>query len=443
MVLAPTPTQHASALAWLAGASLLAATTRVVDAETGEPVAGAVVYRIDERDVPLSGERWHAQRVEADETGLVALDDPPGDHWYLAEAPGYAPAAEHAASPPERFELARGVDATLLAVDVFGEPVADLSIGWMLGCGHTPDVRNAVTDAEGRATLHDFDASRGDLWPVGEGVLSDYVNVAWSGDGRSGVVSCAPGRTLVGRILDADGEPLSNVFVGQPNRHRGPWTAVGADGSFRLTGIDDGRVQVRSASGDRLAESVGVVPGAGPLVLRVGTAEPELHEVRVTCTLDGAVTGSVRVAAVPDGERPRRRERTNDWGTATFRLPAEPCTLFVGSALGPYDAEPVRIRPGAVTEVEVALTRRPALPVVAADLPEGARVWLATAVAQRQITRELGQEVTIPAERSVLRVFVDGQQRRHEITDAERGAGKPLELRWDELAPMPTPADVR
>lgn len=229
---------------------------RVVDAITGAALTGARVHQVAEAEEPAGG-RFHTDGTwSADEHGFVrvprtGLRD---SGWFFVEHDGYAPLAEmHYLA--EVVGLAPGVDVPLRVVDPFDQPIAGARLGLCLGCGHTPDVRNATTGADGTASWPcvetaqraggEFDGSGiHDAYLHASGFGGPYSDVAWRlGDGPA---TLRPDFVpdVHGRVIGPNGTPVAGVALGG-SLHRGPWTWSAADGSFRLVGRESRHDQLR------------------------------------------------------------------------------------------------------------------------------------------------------------------------------------------------------
>jgi hypothetical protein len=206
-----------------------AGNVRVVNAATGEPVVGAEVLGVREVEIPVFGVTWSEARDVTDAEGWATL--PPVTEkqeyqWLIVRAEGYGVAGQMDVPRSdgwvvEPVALHPEVLAGVRVVDYLGRPVEGLHLGLCVGCGHTPDVASAVTDANGRATLpgvgREIDGIA-DVYPVGDGVLTDYLHVDWDA-ARAGVYEtiAEPGGTLEGRLLRADGTPAVGYGVGSPS----------------------------------------------------------------------------------------------------------------------------------------------------------------------------------------------------------------------------------
>lgn len=269
---------------------------RVVD-QLGRGIAGARIYSVGEATHPLPrlvNEKDDILYGPTDEWGRLRIGEPAvsWDHM-LVLADGYAPSNEwRSAGSDSVCELARGEDLPVTILDPLDRPVADALVGYRLYCGHTPDVRQARTDAQGRAVLPHIDRRHTKwLWPVGESIASEDFAVA---DGypfsRRGIVLRPDwGAVFEGTVLDALGAPVAGAAVGGRGWHRGPWTFTDASGAFRLLGFAPfERIHVDpddDTFGGKTATRTVALPGV-PLRVRLpakdGTStEPEEPEFQV------------------------------------------------------------------------------------------------------------------------------------------------------------------
>ncbi|MGE0193609.1 MAG: hypothetical protein AB7T63_16410 [Planctomycetota bacterium] len=225
---------------------------RVVSAATTEPIAHAVVKLYAEVPHPIPGARPATGTGMADAAGWVRirradLDDELvqrcGDPtWAYVEAPGYGPNAvyggDRTASDAD-VELRPASELRVTLRDPLHRPIEGVELGWLLGCGHAPDVLQATTDASGTARLVGVqDEGYGQIWPVKEGFASWYVtDAAWRPWELPRVMELAWGTTVVGRVVHPDGRPASGVGVGANECHRGPWAVTDGEGCFRLIGL--------------------------------------------------------------------------------------------------------------------------------------------------------------------------------------------------------------
>ena len=215
---------------------------RILDADTGLPVPGARVDNWHESGWP-GAEPWESclvQSAVADEDGYVLMRNRVDyGFWFYVDAEGYAPLGVMSFEGEHRIR--RGRDLVLKVRDWLERPVPGAVVEYILGCGHTPNARVETTDGDGRAVLRCIDlAGTGRVWIRAEGIegYSDaYFHLAeLPREGEVSVVVGEPGPAVSGLVLHHDGSPAANAYVGTESSFRGPWTATGADGTFRLLG---------------------------------------------------------------------------------------------------------------------------------------------------------------------------------------------------------------
>ncbi len=242
----------------------------VVDEPTGRPMAGVRVRAHFEEVghgmpvAPLVAE------FETDEFGLFSV---PWEqrfyscHWVF-DHPGYA-AQDHYVEVPDVVEMRPGIAVAGRVIGGDGAPAAGVLVEHFAGCVHSPTVRSATTDREGRYRLDDVALEQDFLWALAPNGAAEYFGAARTP--QAGFVMrdlrCAPGVTVVGRALRADGAPLSGVMVYNDQLERGPKATTGSDGSFRLVGLPPGAKVLCDAPGSRLAmerSSAPPAPGEPP-----------------------------------------------------------------------------------------------------------------------------------------------------------------------------------
>ena len=220
---------------------------RIVDEETGAPIAGARLIRNEEDTTESALRRWSVLGWgEADATGIAhceAIEDDqrPSSHW-VVEAPGYAPQCEFATFPPSLVPLRRGEHVTLRVLDPFGEPVEGAALDVFDGCSHAPALARATSDAKGLASFGPVDLDDLRLWiesPRGWVEPLDMETIFGQG-ARVPDVVLEPGVVPRGRVVDRLGAPLHGVLVRAVGRERGPATLTGADGRFVLPMVPRG-----------------------------------------------------------------------------------------------------------------------------------------------------------------------------------------------------------
>lgn len=175
----------------------------------------------------------------------------------------------------ERSPVAVATGLTVLVHDDAGDPVAGVGLSLVPAHGRDPVLhrRTGVTDHHGR--MH---------WPQpGEGafqVESDRgprVSVAVVAGANELAMPLPRGRTLAGKVVDADGNPVAGADVWLAADPEGPWRGADvavsdADGCFVLSHVPDGACL--AARHDRFAGSDVVrVAGTAPIsgvALRLG-----------------------------------------------------------------------------------------------------------------------------------------------------------------------------
>lgn len=214
--------------------------TRIVDALDGRPLAGVELLALREREQPLPEWLWFDRKVVSDEQGFARLPLAGIDlGWLLFLRDGHAPRSEHRWCDAV-VALMPGIDVPVEIQDERGLPVAGARLGFAVGCGHTPDVRNAVTDARGCTTIGGIDPTEGirDLYAVHPWIDGNYEDVSWQAGDAPQRFRWRPSIPVRGRLLDENGEPLRGAFVGTSVVHRGPWTRTDAAGRFELIGCE-------------------------------------------------------------------------------------------------------------------------------------------------------------------------------------------------------------
>jgi hypothetical protein len=215
---------------------------RVVDGITGKPIAGAELFLVEEHLTPIPGAFWHQRVATSDADGFVRVrSDDVGQEWHmlLLRAPGYGPSAVSGVVPSLVWPLSPGLDLPIALRDWQGLPVPNARLGLCLGCGHTPDIANATTDAAGNAVLKGVDPNTeiADIYPEGPELgVGEYGGVEWVPGEPPAVVQVARGFPVRGKVVDENGKPKAAVYVGAPQVHRGPWAKTNADGTFTLDG---------------------------------------------------------------------------------------------------------------------------------------------------------------------------------------------------------------
>jgi len=273
--------------------------TRLVDDFTGDAVAGAEVFLVRESNHPIAGEFWFSHRGTSDADGFVRIDRPNGDRdWHLqvVRHPRYGTVAR-SGHWNGIWRLGAAYDVPVRITDWFGRPAAGARIGFCGGCGHTPDLVNAVADDDGKAVLRGIDPQQGiaDLYVQHPGLHFFYESVEWRPGDAPMPVQCSFGPAKSGRVVDVRGAPVAGAHVRVGGRHRGPWARTAADGSFTVLGSepDEAPHQVVTADGRDV-----YFPSASryPVTIQLpDLADPEANEG----TIDVPSTREVDAVAPP------------------------------------------------------------------------------------------------------------------------------------------------
>ncbi len=216
--------------------------TRLVDDFTGEAVAGAEVFLVRESNHPIAGEFWFTYRGSSDADGFVHIARPNGDrdwHIQVVRHPRYGTVARSGSSN-DIWRLGAAFDVPVRITDWLGRPARGARIGFCGGCGHTPDLVNAVADDDGVAVLRGIDPQQdiADLYVQHPGLHFFYESVEWRPGDAPMPVQCAFGPAKSGRVVDHRGAPVVGAHVRVGGRHRGPWARTAADGSFTVLGSE-------------------------------------------------------------------------------------------------------------------------------------------------------------------------------------------------------------
>jgi hypothetical protein len=294
--------------------------SRVVDDLTGAPIAGADVYLVKEAETPIAGEFWYTRKVQTDRDGWLRA--PVGDidgewHMQVLRHPRYGVAARHGRGGAI-WRVGRPFDVPVRIVDWRGAPVAGARIGFCGGCGHTPDLANATTAADGVAVLSQIDphSDIGDVYVQHAGLGLGYDSVRWNPGEGPEVVRCRWAPAMTGTVVDHLGQPIGGAFVAALDVHRGPWARTAADGTFTLLGgpPELGPSHVRFANGRkvwfdeatrfpvtlRVPDPNGGEPTQGVMVQPDGAASaPATRNLRVRLTGDDSLLATADWPGAP------------------------------------------------------------------------------------------------------------------------------------------------
>ncbi len=385
---------------------------RIIDAWTGRPIPGATV-RVPNHNVGGSAPEDIFDRCSgtADRDGWVRLPwkEARRFHDYIvADAPGYAP------NPLCKFEapscqLVPGTDVPVQILDFTGQPVADARVALNLGCGHIPEQRHAVTDAQGRAVLGSMDptvawrnpsciwleCSRLDQGPA-------ILSAVWRPGDAPVPVYCDPGIVVFGRVLGPDGKPVENAVVGADDRER-PWMRTGADGRFRLVGVEPWtRIDVYPTYSREEPMTWFYAPPEGverTFVLGSAESGAELEVTLLGAAGEPAVGARVVAVRSSDGFTVPRMSDSTGW--AGFSLPPGHYEVEVHGALGAWGAArgAVDLEEGGTASLTLTVPRRTTVRVDAARVKD-LRVRLCTAREYKELKPAAidGQDVAVPTD---------------------------------------------
>lgn len=278
--------------------------TRLVDDLSGEPVAGAEVFLCEESNTPIGGEFSCWAKGTSDAEGFVRIPIGQGRKGYGLPVVRHPDHAEYGTGSllgwQSVWRLGRAVDVPVRIVDWLGKPAPGARLGFCGGCGHTPDLQNAVADANGIAVLRGIDPKNdiADLYVQQPGLGLFYEPVEWLPGGPPMEVRCSYSPVLTGKLVDHEGHPVAGAFVEGGGVHRGPWARTAADGTFAIVGADL----------DSCAHHV-VLPGgrsiyfptsyASPVTLHLpGLADPDVYEGTVAPVVAELAVAAVREVAV-------------------------------------------------------------------------------------------------------------------------------------------------
>ncbi len=425
----------------------------VIDHRTRRPIADARVARVAETLSPLSGQFWSSFETRTDTEGFARIraQDWSRGGWLFVLADGYAACAEMSMGG-SLIELHKGVTVPFELRDFRNRPVSGAQLGLFVGCGHTPDVRTAKTDARGRGSLQGIKPGEGDLWPVGETLLSDYVDgpsSAWRKGDPITIIHCEPSEAVRGRVVDRNGKALAKMYVGAPRRHRGPWAETDADGRFTLLGAALGTdLEIKDSAGKSIAwiaqnDITGdlVVDSLKPKDAQPADASKEEPKRVIHVKIEGLDEGDdIRFRAV------RRADGFADFdlsyeGSLDFELPAGEYDFYAGERHGKYAPAQAFAKIPASDQITLTLKKNPVKknPVIlfamvgpslghGIDLIAGNRVMdIADAVA-------LGDPIPVPPDGELaLRLRIGSRMRVIPIPIDARGSGEPFSVAWPDF----------
>ncbi len=229
----------------------------LLDAETRTPVPGATLWcrpeYEDEHTIDYTAREATARADDSGRAVIDAVQEGLGYHW-IAEAPGYAPTHVSPTYRPEPLMLLRrGVTASMRVLDGFGRPIAGARFDLYPGCPCGPSVTTGRTGPDGNFEFGPYRPGRWWFDLRAPTAAMDQGGPETTLGRRPWEFVLEPRWDVRGRVVDADGRPLSNVAVRPDDWPRAPRALTDADGRFRLPGS---------------------VPGAPLLVTPPGRDEP-------------------------------------------------------------------------------------------------------------------------------------------------------------------------
>lgn len=228
----------------------------------------AVAMALVALPVAIAAWAWRAPAPPA----TAAVEAPAALPGERAAADGPQHVVRQAADPPTHATSAPALVA--LVVDPSGTPVPHVGVTFTPLDGRDPvaNRRRAVTGAEGRASAT-VPTTAGVLVATDRGVACT-VPPSTTGPVR---LVLAAGRSVHGRVTDADDRPVAGAAVWLAADDTGPWrggdvTTTSADGAFRLDHVAPG--SCLAARHPTLARSdvVRLPDGTDPLTLRLHAA---------------------------------------------------------------------------------------------------------------------------------------------------------------------------
>ncbi|MEN8151359.1 MAG: carboxypeptidase-like regulatory domain-containing protein, partial [Planctomycetota bacterium] len=209
---------------------------QVLDARTGRPLEGVSVrLHLESAATGFTGAELLG-RTATDAFGLASIRWPhtPSDGHWVFEKKGCAVVTLFGCFPPDRVWLRKGGETSVRILDPFGRPAAGVTAELLQGCGHSPTVRIARTNAEGILTLRDVEPGTGRVWIRMPGVKTEAFYVPRDG----GTIALDPGTTIEGTVVDVEEKPVEGVVVASLQSPRGPTAVTDEKGRFRLDGVE-------------------------------------------------------------------------------------------------------------------------------------------------------------------------------------------------------------
>jgi hypothetical protein len=341
----------------------------VVISGTRRPVAGAELSITKQREVTVGASMRMSMAVSiggtrSDAHGAFRIPGlAPGGYSLTTEASGYR-TAELAVTVPETgdpshlvVEMERGHAVDGIVVTADGQPAAGAEVrahsavqgGFEHLVGGAPSTR---TGADGRFRLEGLSEGRHQLTAtLDEARASKVVSVP---PDTPIELRLEPGRTIVGRVVDADEQPVANAEVSAFASTRGAFqmidpTTTSRSGRFQLEGAAPGEYRVvASADIGTTSEAVTVADDRdADVVLRISEGGTVAGRV---LGLSSAELGLCRVFAAGTVGQPAASDGTFTL-TGVHRGAQEVRAMVM--PLGRMRSEQVTVEAGLTVEVEI------------------------------------------------------------------------------------------
>ncbi|MEZ5993456.1 MAG: carboxypeptidase-like regulatory domain-containing protein [Planctomycetota bacterium] len=302
---------------------------RVINAENGEPIASASV-ELQQR------QQWggiQSNGTSTDEDGRFSIDDvEPGSYSLRVRANDFAVLLLEAQTVEMGsvldvgdLALGRGLAIRGVVTGADNEPLKDVVVkllepptgGFNFG-GNDRSIASTGSDAKGEFELKG--ATEGDwiLLATLKGFAPYREPVKITGRGTTLKIRMTRGGTVVGRLLDVNGDPVPNATVGATSQDSGIYTMfktrpttmvgmlfqeaasmgqTGEDGRFTLSNIPAGKYVVFGAATNDQGVWKDDISVENEREVDVGDLRPPLPgTLQVTVTEDGVPVGEVEIS---------------------------------------------------------------------------------------------------------------------------------------------------